>query len=122
MADGQTAPPSSESRTKGALCYIPFIGWIISVFFILTEREDHYTRFNALQSLLLLLLYIGVSIGLDILANVLASVSIAALLRNVIESLLFPIYVAVSIFLIYKGYIGERYMLPKLGVTAEKHM
>jgi uncharacterized membrane protein len=122
MTDGPENSPPQDSRTRGALCYFPFIGWIISVFFILTERHDRYVRFSAIQSLLLLFAYVAVSIALDIILGILSSIAIADLLLRILQNLLPPAYLFLSVFLIYKGYLGERVLLPKIGGTAEKHM
>jgi uncharacterized membrane protein len=113
--------PASESRIKGALCYFPFIGWIISVFFILTEREDHFVRFNALQSLMLLLLYIAISLFLNMMSSILDQFFYALLIIGMVNRLLFPGYLVLSFYLIYKSYNGELVLLPKLGATAERH-
>lgn len=119
MTDEQ---PANESKTKGALCYVPAIGWIISVFFILTERDDHYVRFNALQSLLLHSLFVTAYILLLVMSVILVEIVFAALAVGFVKTLLAPVYILMSILLIYKGYSGERYSIPRLGVTAEKHM
>jgi uncharacterized membrane protein len=115
-------PLANESKTKGALCYVPIIGWIISIFFILTEREDHYVRFNAIQSLLLHLFFVTAYILILVLSGILVEIVYAARAIGLFKTLLAPVYMLISILLIYKGYSGERFILPRLGVTAEKHM
>lgn len=122
MTDTTEESPTQDSNIKGALCYFPFIGWIISVFFILTEKEDQFVRFNALQSVLLLSLYVVVSIFLSLVSGMLVLMIYAGLLIGVASNLLAPAYLVISIFLIYKSYTGERFMLPKLGGLAEKNL
>lgn len=122
MAGGSENSPIQDSKIKGALCYFPFIGWIISVFFILTEREDHYVRFNALQSIMLLFFFVVISVFFNQLAQVTANMIYAGLVIGLIDIILSPAYLLVSLFLIYKGYLGERFMLPKLGLIAENNM
>ena len=112
---------TGESKTKGALCYFPFIGWIISVFFILTETEDRYVRFNALQSLLLLLLYVFLNIFLPFLSDVLPQMLYSGLILGLAINLLAPVYMVLSLFLIYRTYNGYRLVLPTLGALAERH-
>lgn len=120
MARAET-PLTNESKTKGALCYFPFIGWIISVFFILTETEDRYVRFNALQSLMLLLLYVFLNIILPFLSDVMPMMLYPNLILGLANNLLAPLYMVLSLFLIYRTYNGYRPMLPALGGLAEKH-
>jgi uncharacterized membrane protein len=122
MMGGPENSPTQDSKIKGALCYFPFIGWIISIFFILTEREDHYVRFNALQSLMLLIFFVVISVFFNQLTNLTANMIYVGLVIGLIDVLLSPFYLLVSLFLIYKGYSGERVMLPRLGVAAENHM
>ncbi|MFQ5801018.1 MAG: DUF4870 domain-containing protein [Candidatus Hydrothermarchaeales archaeon] len=122
MTDTSKNSPTQDSNVKGALCYFPFIGWIISVFFILTEKEDQYVRFNALQSVLLLFLYIAVSIFLSLISGMLALMIYVGLLIGVVSNLLAPAYLVITVFLTYKSYTGERFMLPKLGGFAEKNV
>jgi len=114
--------PTSESRTKGALCYIPFAGWIISLFFILTEREDRYVRFNALQSLMLLFLYIASRIVLDVFAGFFAEIEPVTLILGLGDQLITPAYFAASIYLIYKSYTGVKVLLPRIGSAAEEQV
>ncbi|GBE18800.1 MAG TPA: hypothetical protein ENH13_00820 [Euryarchaeota archaeon] len=114
--------PASESRTKGALCYIPFAGWIISLFFILTEREDRYVRFNALQSMMLLFLYIGLRIILGLLTGFFESTDMVVTILTTTDRLISPVYFIASIILIYKSYIGVKVLLPKIGPVAEEEV
>jgi uncharacterized membrane protein len=123
MTNESDETPAQESKTKGAVCYIPFIGWIISTFFILTEREDHYVRFNAIQSLLLLVFFVLIwGIVFNILMGVFEAFNLLSLIIGLVENFLPPAYLMISIYLIYKGFRGEMYMLPSIGRTAEKHM
>lgn len=120
MAGNETL--SSESHAKGAICYIPFAGWIISLFFILTEREDRYVRFNALQSMMLLFLYIGLRIILGLLIGFFASTDIAVTILTTTDRLISPVYFIASIILIYKSYLGVKVLLPKIGPVAEEEV
>ncbi len=113
---------SSEAHAKGAICYIPFAGWIISLFFILTEREDRYVRFNALQSLMLLFLYVATRIVLSLLAGVLANIELAMIPIRLVELLVPYAYILASLLLIYKTFIGEKVLLPKIGPAAEEQV
>ncbi len=122
MEDEIPSPPDVDSRTKGAMSYFPFIGWIISTFLILTERDDHYARFNAIQSILLHIYFLSLYVLLVILQGLLERLSFIEVILGSAIILLGPIYLAVSILMVYKGSLGERTMLPKLGLTAEKHM
>ncbi len=111
-----------DSNIKGALCYIPLIGWILCIFFILTEKDDRNVRFNALQSLLLLFLYIGISLILSMFSGLISITIYAGFIAALLGNLIAPLYIFLSIFLIYKSYIGERFRLPRLGLLSEKNL
>ncbi|RMF89797.1 MAG: hypothetical protein D6733_05525 [Methanobacteriota archaeon] len=112
----------SDSRLKGAFCYFPIIGWIISLFFILTEKDDRYVRFNAYQGLLLLIVFFVVYMALDVLSALMAQTLYPELAIAIAKRLLPIIYLGVSLLLIYKSLLGERLLLPTIGKAAERQV
>lgn len=121
MTTGREPFVSSESRIKGTLCYFPFMGWIISGFLVLTEQKEKYVRFHALQSILFLVVFSGLYLILVLISNVLMEIDILGILANIIKNLLTPIYLLISLFLIYQTYRGHRFQLPGIGKVAVKH-
>ncbi len=111
-----------DSHIKAALCYVLPIGWIISFFLILTEKDNKFLKFNAVQSILLLLTYIAVSLFLEILGVTLPMLIYISLVIAVLSKLLFPIYIFLSLFLIYRTYTGKQLILPKIGTISKKHV
>jgi uncharacterized membrane protein len=121
MSTETEAPPSKDSKIKGALCYLPTIGWIISLFLILTERHDRFVRFHALQGLLLLGVYFILWAILNLISGVLLLMIYAGILIGLISRLLLPAYLIISFYVLYHTFEGEKIVLPIIGATAEKH-
>ena len=40
-------------KTKAMLSYIPFLGWILAIIFLITDKKDKFVRFHAMQSIFL---------------------------------------------------------------------
>ncbi len=92
----------------GALAY--GLGWISGLAFLLTERENRFVRFHAMQStivfgVLCLLWFVGLSIPL---------------IGWLISFLLIPpVSAALWLWLMFKAYQGDRFKLPFAGDIAE---
>lgn len=89
-------------NVASALCYLPFVGWIAAIVFLIIE-SDKTVRFNAVQSLLvnvamfLISFVLGVTVILLVLSPV---VWVAGLVLNIV--------------LAVKTYQGETVKLPVL--------
>jgi uncharacterized membrane protein len=98
-----------DENIAGALAY--GLGWITGLAFLLTERENRFVRFHALQStivfgVLCALWFVGLSIPL---------------LGWLISFILIPPLSAVLwLLLMFKAYQGERFKLPFAGNIAEE--
>jgi uncharacterized membrane protein len=98
-----------DENLTAALAYA--LGWITGLALLLTERENRFVRFHAMQSTIVfgalcLLWFVGVSIPL---------------LGWAISFFLIPPVSAVLwLLLIYKAYKGERFKLPFAGDIAEQ--
>ncbi|MFH1722698.1 MAG: hypothetical protein ABH950_08870 [Candidatus Altiarchaeota archaeon] len=90
-----------------------------SVAFYLIEKEDKIVRFHAVQSTILGVLLILISFPISIL------IGIVSVFTRGIGLLLFPLYfvvvLALIVFLMFKAYKLEKYMLPVIGKMAEKY-
>ena len=98
-----------DENLAGALAYA--LGWITGLAFLLTERENRFVRFHALQStivfgVLCALWFVGLSIPL---------------LGWLISFIVIPPLSAVLwLLLMFKAYQGERFKLPFAGDIAER--
>jgi uncharacterized membrane protein len=98
-----------DENIAGALAYA--LGWITGVAFLLTEHDNRFVRFHALQSTIVfgalcLIWFVGVSIPF---------------LGWIISFFLIPPVSAVLwLLLMLKAYQGERFKLPIAGDMAEQ--
>jgi uncharacterized membrane protein len=98
-----------DSNVAGALAYA--LGWITGLAFLLTERENRFVRFHALQSIIVfggLSALWMVSLRIPFLGGLLAFVIIP------------PVSIALWLLLMFKAYQGERFKLPVAGDMAEQ--
>ena len=104
---------SSEGNLWGTLAYLiqifSVIGWVGAVLIYLVKK-DSFTRFHALQAVLL-------SIAFAIIAVVLV-VSVVGLILMPIVSV---IALILWLYMLYKSYSGEKVMLPLIGGIAAQH-
>jgi len=106
----------------GLLCYVPCcIGFIFSVVVAIVEKQSRFLRFHAFQSLLLHAAMFVVSLALQVLTVILATVSgalgsLVSLLGMVVGLAL----LGLSIFLMIKANGNEEYELPVIGEMAKK--
>jgi uncharacterized membrane protein len=111
------------------LCYILnfvcCLGLVLSIIFVITEKENRFVRFHALQSLFLLALEIVASVLLEILQIVLTLALrmvdmgwIAGLLTWMLGCLILLIFVIFLIIGGIKAYSGQWYKLPIIGEFA----
>jgi uncharacterized membrane protein len=122
MNDATKEVAVKDSNLKGALCYFPFIGWIVSIFFILTERDDLHVRFNALQSIMFLFTFLVLYTLLGLLSGLLTSMIYVELILSISSNVVALGYLIISLILIYESYVGKKFMLPRLGGLAEKNV
>jgi len=114
-----TTPTTSSPKAKtasgldenvaGALAYLlgPFTG----VFFLLTEKENSFVRFHAMQSVVTF-------VALFALYLVLMVTVVLAIL--ILPLALFEL--VLWVFLMFKAFSGERFKLPWVGDFAEQQL
>jgi uncharacterized membrane protein len=114
-----------------ALCYLAnflcCLGLVLAIVFLVTEKENRFVKFHAVQSLFLIALQIAVGIVLSILGLV---VSMAldmihmgwagSLLVLGLRLLLFLIFMVLWVIAGIKAYGGQWYKLPIVGEFAWK--
>jgi len=126
-------PPGAQYAPAGAglqenvantLCYIPIVGWIIAIVFLLMDpyKQNRNTKFHAFQSIFLAAAMFVVSLILAVVWSVMWSVlplgmwSMFSLLYWAIRLA----FLAVWLFLMFKAYNNQRFVLPVIGPLAEK--
>ena len=114
-----TAAPMA-SNVAGLLAYI--LGFITGIIFLVIEpyNKDKFVRFHAFQSIFFNVALVAFWIVWTILSMILGVVTFGLLgvvmaLLGVLIALAFLVY---WIFLMYKAYQNERYMIPVIGKFA----
>ncbi len=124
-------PPVSStpmtSNVAGALCYV--LGFITGIIFLVLDpyKNDRFVRFHAFQSIFLNVAWIALWIVWAILSAIIFTVAVAggfvlALLSvfHLIGLVIWLGFIGVWVFMIYKAYNNERFMLPVIGALAAK--
>jgi len=105
-----------EPNIAGLLCYV--LGWITGLIFILIEKENHFIRFHAMQSIVTFGAFTVLSIAFSIL-HLIPLVGAIFWVLNVIAGITaFVLWIVLMV----KAYQGERFKLPIAGEFAEKHI
>src|SRR2546423_6292147 len=123
---GKTSFMNLDSNVGAMLCYILHfvccLGTVLAIIFLVTEKENRFVKFHAVQSLFLLALEIVASIVIQILGMILglalniANVGwIAGLLTWVLGCFFLLIYLVLLIVGGIKAYGGQWYKLPIIG-------
>jgi len=105
-----------EPNVAGLLCYV--LVWITGLAFIILEKENHFVRFHAMQSIAT---FGPLSVLCIIFWLLMAIPFIGAIfwLLNIVTGIL---GLVLWIILMVKAYQGERFRLPIAGDFAEKHI
>jgi len=111
-----------SSNVAGLLAYI--LGFITGIIFLVLEpyNKDKFVRFHAFQSIFFSVALIAFWIVWTILSAVLGVVTfgIMAVVMAIIGLLIALVIFGYWIFLMYKAYNNERYMIPFIGPLAAK--
>jgi uncharacterized membrane protein len=110
------------SNLAGALAYLA--GFITGIIFLAMApyNKDPFVRFHAFQSIFLSVVYIAVSIVWGTIFGLFFSTGLGFMwsLIALSLSLLRLAFLLVWLFMMYKAYNNERYMLPIIGPIAAK--
>jgi uncharacterized membrane protein len=127
---GGYAPPAAtpvvqsagmEQNLASALCYL--VGWITGVVFLVLEpyNKDKTIRFHAFQSIFFSIATIPIYIVVGIFSFILHYIPvIGALITILLYAVLGFGFFGLWLFLMYKAYNKEKFMLPIIGALAEK--
>jgi uncharacterized membrane protein len=106
-----------QENVAGLLCYLPFIGWLVAIIFVIIEKRS-FVRFHAAQALALYVSLVIVGLALGIFMGVLHVLHIFF-----IGLLIYPVLWLGSflllVFMMFKAYHGERFKLPVVGDMVE---
>jgi Predicted membrane protein len=128
---GKTSFMNLDSNLGAMLCYIlEFVcclGLVLSIVFLITEKENRFVKFHAVQSLFLLALAVVANIIIQILHIVLTMVldlanlgGFAGLFTWLLGCLVLFIFAVLNIIGGLKAYSGQWYKLPIIGEFAWK--
>jgi uncharacterized membrane protein len=110
------------SNGAAALAYL--VGFITGIIFLVIEpyRRDSYVRFHAFQSIFLSVVYIAFFMLWGAISGTLFFVSLGFLwsLLLLLWALLRLAFFLLWLFMMYKAYNNERFMLPFIGPLAAK--
>ena len=123
---GKTSFMGLDSNLAAMLCYIAnflcCIGLVLAIVLLVTEKENRFVKFHAIQSLFLAVAQIAVSLIMGILTEILGIVlgmvhlSILAFFLNWgLGIILLLIFAIVWIIAGIKAYGGQWYKLPLIG-------
>ena len=101
---------SSGLQPNVAACLSYVAGFVTGLIFYLTEKENKFVRFHAMQSI--------VTFGPITILNAIFQ-AIPTLPTHIIGWIIFGLGVALWAILMYKAYHGERYKLPIAGDVTE---
>lgn len=100
-----------DANLAAALAYLG--GFITGLVLLAVEKESRYVRFHAMQSTVLFLAVLVLSIAVN---------SMAVLGAFLYAFLLFPAVVVLWLMMMYKAYRGVAYRLPVIGAFAERQI
>jgi uncharacterized membrane protein len=129
VAAGPSAAPATPAaggamaaNVAGLLTYV--LGFITGIIFLVLEpyNKDKFVRFHAFQSIFFNVAIIVFWIAYTILSTVLGVVSfgILGLVMMLLGLLLFLGIMAYWVYLMYKAYNNEKYMIPYIGKLADQ--
>jgi len=102
-----------EANLAGALAYL--LGLITGILFFAIEKENKFVRFHAMQSILFCVAWIILGVALSVLMMIPVLGWIISILGYLIIGLGGFI---LWLFIMYKAYQGEQYLLPVVGEIA----
>jgi uncharacterized membrane protein len=128
---GKTSFMELDSNLGAMLCYILnfvcCLGLVLSIIFAITEKENRFVKFHAVQSLFLtgLQIVVGILVGilgmvLSLALNMIDMQLLAWILILGLRFLLFAIFIIFWIIAGIKAYGGQWYKLPIIGEFAWK--
>ncbi len=128
---GKTSFMTLDSNVAAMLCYITYIicclGLVVGIVFLVTEKENRFVKFHAVQSLFLFALVVALGIILNVLTIILRLVLdmaglgwTAGILTWLLGVFILFVFLILIIIGAIKAYGGQWYKLPIIGEFAWK--
>jgi uncharacterized membrane protein len=114
---GGTTATGLAPNVAGALAYL--LGPITGILLLVMEKENRFVRFHAMQSTVLCVAWIIISIGLSFLVSVPVLGWIVGILLSFVMTLAGFI---LWLVLMWKAFQGEEWELPIVGPFARKQL
>lgn len=117
---GKTTMLNLDYNIAGLLCYVPFVGLILSIIFITAKPKEHrFVLFHAYQSLIFGGSILVLSVVLAILATIIGFIPVIGLIFGI---LMIPVFLIISlgsfalmVLNIVKAYQNEMWHIPVIG-------
>jgi uncharacterized membrane protein len=113
MSPAHTERTSTGFPANVAAAASYFIGFVTGIIFLLTERENRFVRFHAMQSTLV---FLGI-LAIDVLLNLVPFIGALVVIFVVI-----PASAILWLVLMFKAYQGEEFSLPVVGRMAAERV
>jgi uncharacterized membrane protein len=94
------------------------VGFVLSIVLFLTEKENRFVRFHAMQNLLLLVILIVISVVFAILGIVFGMLHLGLLITG-LRFIVGLVFLAALVLSGIKAFQGEMFKLPVIGDLAE---
>lgn len=105
---------ATNEKMMGAIAYLGW--WVTGLLLLLTQKENSYIRFHAMQSTV----FFG---GVTLLFVLFGIVPIIGWIIGILISpVIWVISFVLWLVLMWKAYSGEKYKLPYFGALAEKQL
>lgn len=116
-SSGGTTSTGLTPNVAGALAYL--LGPITGILLLVVEKENQFVRFHAMQSTVLSIAWIIVSVGLSFLVTVPVIGWLVGLLLSFVMGLAGFI---LWLLLMWKAFQGQEWELPIVGAFARKQL
>jgi uncharacterized membrane protein len=113
MPSAHTERTSTGFSANVAAAASYFLGFVTGIVFLLTERENRFVRFHAMQSTLVFLGIVAIDVLLQLVPFIGALVVIFIVL---------PASAVLWLVLMFKAYQGEEFSLPVVGRMAAERV
>jgi len=109
-----------QANVAAMVSYI--LGWLTGLVFVLTEKDNKFVRFHAMQSIIVFGAFTALSIALSIVFQMFAMLGLnfVFLVLTLASSLISLASLVLWIILMVKAYQGEYFKLPVAGDLAER--
>jgi uncharacterized membrane protein len=110
-----------DENVAAALCYL--LGVLTGILFLVLEpyNRNPVIRFHAFQSIFVWIAAVVLGMAVSVLAYPIAALPFIGWLIDILLWLAFSLgVVGLWLFLMYKAYNRERFVLPVIGIWAEK--